>query len=95
MSIYSFKIDGGALEAAFHAHKEGQTKFTRRMAINIADHFGTSPKHVIQQLEKMKLLKSGSWRWFVHNGGFSKENFAETRADREAERAPFVSGGVR
>lgn len=85
-------IPGAALEAAFHAHKEGATKFTRRMAINIADHFGTSPKHVIQQLEKMTLLKSGSWRWFVHNGGFSKENFAEARVDRaamrEAARAP-------
>lgn len=75
-------IPGAALEAAFHAHKEGHAKFTRRMAINIADHFGTTPRHVIQYLEKAGLLKSGSWRWFVTNGGFSKENFAEARADR-------------
>lgn len=77
-------VDSSALEAAFHAHKEGHTKFTRRMAINIADHFGTSPKHIVQQLERMTLLKRGSWNWFVRNGGFSKENYAEVRADRLA-----------
>ena len=77
-------IPGSALEAAFHAHTEGQAKFTRRMAINIADHFGTTPRHVIHQLEKMKLLRRGSWWWFAVNGGFSKENYAEARADRVA-----------
>ncbi len=81
-------IDQGALEAAFHAHKEGHTKFTRRMAINIADHFDTTPRHVVQQLERTGLVKQGSWDWFVSNGGFSKENFAEARADRMAGGRP-------
>lgn len=70
------------LTAAFNAHKEGQTKFTRRMAINIADFFDVSVKTVVLRLELLGLIKNGSWDWFIANGGFSKENYAEARADR-------------
>ena len=48
------------LRAAFKAHTEGQTHFTRRMAIAIADYFGLTPMQVVRRYERMGLLKLGS-----------------------------------
>ncbi len=75
-------VDEDALRAAFHAHKEGQTMFTRRMAINIADFFGVPPLSLVWKLEKMGLLKRGSWDWFKHHGGITKAQIEEVRRDR-------------
>jgi len=68
------------LYAAFKAHTEGATHFTRRMAINIADFFGTTPRRVVQQLERLWILKEGSWDWFVANGGITRAHVEEARA---------------
>lgn len=65
------------LRAAFHAHKKGQTKFTRRMAIHIAHFAGVPPMSVVWRLEKMGLLKRGSWDWFKANGGITKSQIEE------------------
>lgn len=75
-------MDMDALTAAFNAHKEGNTKFTRRMAINIADMDGTTPKQLILRCERLGLLKRGSWDWFRHYGGITREQIDEVRADR-------------
>lgn len=77
-------MDMDTLTAAFHAHKEGSTKFTRRMAINIADMDGTTPKQLILRCERLGLLKRGSWDWFAHNGGITRDNIEEVRSDRLA-----------
>lgn len=74
------------LTAAFLAHKEGQTKFTRRMAIAIGRAAGASPREIVQRLERMRLLRAGSWRWFVQNGGITKDHIAEVEADIRAAR---------
>lgn len=78
--------DDIALAAAFHAHAAGQTKFTRRMAIAIADMFGETPRQIVLRLERLRLLKAGSWDWFAANGGITKENIAEARAELAAAR---------
>lgn len=77
-------IDEDALRAAFKAHAEGQEKFTRRMAITIADLFGVRPMGLVWKLEKMGLLKPGSWDWFQSNGGITADNINEVRSDRAA-----------
>lgn len=73
--------DNDALESAFRAHTEGQTHFTRRMAIAIADMFGETPRQTVLRLERRGLLKRGSWDWFVMNGGITKEHLSDARAD--------------
>lgn len=78
---------GDALEAAFRAHSAGETKFTRRMAINIGDFLGLTPMAVVWKLEKRRLIKSGSWDWFKSHGGITKNHITEARADR----SPAVS----
>lgn len=75
-------MDDTTLRAAFDAHTTGQDKFTRRMAIAIADMVGMRPMSLIWRLEKLGLLKSGSWDWFRHYGGITADHVNEARATR-------------
>jgi hypothetical protein len=77
-------MDVATVRAAFEAHTKDSTQFTRRMAINMADFFGVRPMQIILHLEGLRLLKSGSYTWFQHNGGITSEHIAEARADRFA-----------
>jgi hypothetical protein len=79
--------DRATLAAAIDAHKDGSGKFTRRMAINIADFFGERPMSIVWRAEKMGLLKSGSWDWFSQNGGITRKQVAEVRAAHDALHA--------
>jgi hypothetical protein len=72
-------MDMDALTAAFRAHKEGQTKFTRRMAIVLADMDGTTPKQLVRRCERLGLLREGSWDWFAANGGITADHIEEVR----------------
>jgi hypothetical protein len=72
-------MDMDTLTTAFNAHKAGQTKFTRRMAIALADMDGTTPKQLVLRLERCGLLKEGSWDWFAANGGITQEHIREAR----------------
>jgi hypothetical protein len=78
-------MDEITLRAAFAAHTEGQTKFTRRMAITIADMAGETPRGIVLRLERMRLLKPGSWEWFAENGGIKPEQIREVRAGSAAK----------
>ena len=84
-------MDDETLTAAFHAHKESSTKFTRRMAINMADFFGVSVRELVLRLEQIGLLKAGAWEWFRRNGGFTREHFEIVQAERfnDYTRAEF------
>jgi len=86
-------ITDADLEAAFKAHTEGEKTFTRRMAINIADWFCVTPRFVVLRLEKLGLLKGGSWDWFLVNGGITQDHIDEAREDRKynVERLPAPS----
>lgn len=75
-------MDDNDLRAALAAHKAGSTKFTRRMAINLADFFDVSVKQIVSRLEEMGCIKQGAWEWFQRNGGFTKDHYAEVRRDR-------------
>lgn len=86
-------MDMDALAAAFRAHKEGQTKFTRRMAIILADMDGTTPKHLVQRCERLGLLKQGSWDWFQSNGGITAEQINQVR--RETAQAAAITDASR
>lgn len=80
-------MDDADLRAAFKAHTEGQTTFTRRMAITIADMAGETPRGLVLRLERMGLLKSGSWDWFVANGGIRPDHIRTVRYEN-ARKAP-------
>lgn len=67
------------LRAAFAAHTTGATNFTRRMAIAIGNFAGVPPMSVVWRLEKMGLVKKGSWDWFQANGGITQKHVAEAQ----------------
>ena len=59
-------------------------KFTRRMAIEMADFFNVTPKFIVKRLEAIGQLKRGSWDWFVENGGITRDHVLQVRAERAA-----------
>lgn len=67
-------MDMDTLSAAFRSHVQGSDKFTRRMAIALAEMDGTTPRQLILRCEGLRLLNQGSWDWFVANGGITKEH---------------------
>lgn len=75
-------MDRAALIAAYKSRRGTSAKFTRVMAIDLADDFGVSARRVVVELERCGALKRGAWRWFVRNGGITAEHYAEVRADR-------------
>lgn len=87
------EVDEDALRAAFKAHAEGQEKFTRRMAVTIADLFAVRPMGLVWKLEKMGLLKPGSWGWFHENGGITADHIKEARETRAATCIPQDRSG--
>lgn len=72
-------MDMDALAAAFRAHTAGSDKFTRRMAVNLADMDGTTPRQLVERCERLGLLKAGSWDWFSENGGITGDHIREAR----------------
>jgi hypothetical protein len=83
-------MDDDVLRAAFKAHKDeaianGEKVFSRRRVIAIADFAGMRPMSMVWKLEKLNLLKRGSFAWFKENGGITAEHVWEARADRAAE----------
>ena len=85
-------MDNDALRAAVEAHREdarakGETVFSRRRVIAIADLAGTKPMHMVWRLEKLGLLKRGSYQWFKENGGITYAHCIEARVDRAATQS--------
>lgn len=74
-------MDEELLKWSFEGHTVGKDKFTRRMAILMADFFCVTPKDIVVKLESMKLLKPGSWEWFVENGGITKDQIKQIREE--------------
>lgn len=77
-------MDDETLREAFKAHAEGQPKFTRRMAITIARMADMKPMSLIWRLEKMRLLKRGSYEWFKDNGGITAKQIQEVHQALDA-----------
>jgi hypothetical protein len=75
------------LRIAFAAHTAGQTHFTRRMAIVLADMADQHVRALVRRCERLGLTKAGSWDWFVANGGITREQIEEVRRSPEQGRA--------
>ena len=60
----------------------GAKKLTRRHIIILAYFFGISREAMVRRLEELRLTKSGTWDWFVHNGGITLEQVKQVLGDR-------------
>ena len=79
-------MDDEALRAAFdqRAPGPGQSKFTRRMAILMADATGMKPMFLVWRLETMGLIRPGGWAWLRRNGAITRHHVEKVRADAAA-----------
>ena len=80
-------MDDDALRIAVSTHKDdarqkGETVFSRRRVIAIADLAGERPMDMVARLERLGLLKRGSRAWFAANGGITMDHVWEARVDR-------------
>lgn len=88
-----FTMDDADLRAAYGAVKgdalsKGGDKLTRRMVIDLADYAGETPRGLVLRLERLQLIKPGSWDWFVANGGITPEQIRQVRSERLTEPRP-------
>jgi len=51
----------------------GSDRLTRRHVIILANFFSVSREAMVRRLEELKLVKEGTWDWFVENGGITDE----------------------
>jgi hypothetical protein len=91
-------MDDDTLRAAVAAHKaditaKGEKCFSRRRVILIADLAGMKPMPMVWRMEKLGLLRRGSYEWFKVNGGITHEDVVEVRVDREAAARAALGEG--
>lgn len=80
-------MDNADLLAAFKAHTEGQTHFTRRHAIHIARMADMRPMSLVWRLERLGIIKAGSYKWFKDNGGITKNHEIEALTTKDTPHA--------
>jgi hypothetical protein len=77
--------DDAAIPGLFKPIKAGEKKFTRRMAITMGDILDYGPLTLVLKLERMGLLRAGSFDWFKANGGITRAHIRQVRQEA-AER---------
>jgi len=68
----------------------GSDRLTRRHVIVLAHVFGVSREAIARRLEELKLVKPGTWDWFVANGGITDVQERQVLGDlgaRDAQKA--------
>lgn len=73
----AFLTPARAVMQKFHETTAGSSHLTRRHIIILAHYFGVSREAMGRRLEELGLSKSGTWDWFVNNGGISDEQARE------------------
>lgn len=84
-------MDDETLAIAYNAHREaerarGGTMFTRRMVIHLAGMADMRPMSLVWRLEKLGLMKRGSWEWFRNNGGITEAQIEQVRSETQETR---------
>lgn len=90
----AFLTPARTLKLMFRDVTAGAAKLTRRHIIVLAHAFGVSREALVRRLEELGLAPSGTWDWFVRNGGISREQVEQVLGDapgfdpraRDAER---------
>ena len=59
----------------------GSNRLKRRHVIVLAHYFGVSREALVRRLEELGSAKSGTWEWFVANGGITDEDTRQVLGD--------------
>jgi Zn-dependent peptidase ImmA (M78 family) len=68
-----FLMPKDLVKRAFLSLTAGQSHFTRRHVILLADIFQVSREAVVRRLEELSIIKKGTWDWFLINGGITDD----------------------
>ncbi|WP_439362030.1 ImmA/IrrE family metallo-endopeptidase [Bradyrhizobium sp. DASA03007] len=77
----AFMTPARAVMQKFKEVTVGSEKLTRRHVIVLAHFFGVSREAIVRRLEELKLAKSGTWDWFLANGGISDQQVVQVLGD--------------
>lgn len=76
-----FLTPARAVSIKFQELTAGASKLTRRHIILMAHFFGVSREAMVRRLEELDLTKSGTWDWFVQQGGITDAQALEVLGD--------------
>jgi Zn-dependent peptidase ImmA (M78 family) len=91
----AFLLPERLVRQQFASITAGQSHFTRRHVILLAQAFGVSREALVRRLEELKLVRRGTWDWFQDNGGITDEQAKQVLGelpDRKIEG--LESGGL-
>lgn len=77
----AFLTPGRAVVQKFQEVIAGSDRLTRRHVIVLAHFFGVSREAMVRRLEELGLIKSGTWEWFVANGGITDDHERQVLGD--------------
>jgi Zn-dependent peptidase ImmA (M78 family)/transcriptional regulator with XRE-family HTH domain len=92
----AFLAPARAVRQRFSEITAGQSHLTRRHIILLAHDFGLAREAIVRRLEDLSLAKSGTWDWFLNNGGITNEQARQVlgepphRSVNAAEAQGFV-----
>jgi Zn-dependent peptidase ImmA (M78 family)/DNA-binding XRE family transcriptional regulator len=77
----AFLTPARGVSQKFHEVIVGSDRLTRRHVIILAHFFGISREAMVRRLEDLKLIKEGTWDWFMTNGGITDEQERQVLGD--------------
>ena len=88
-----FLTPGREVRQRFSEITAGQSHLTRRHVILLAHASGVSREAMVRRLEELGLARSGTWDWFISNGGISDNDVRHVLGD--SSEAPAYKGMAR
>jgi Zn-dependent peptidase ImmA (M78 family)/DNA-binding XRE family transcriptional regulator len=77
----SFLTPARGVQSKFQEVISGSNRLSRRHVIVLAHFFGVSREAMVRRLEELKLVKTGTWDWFVANGNITDEQERQVLGD--------------
>ena len=77
-----FLTPSRAVRQRFATITAGQSHFTRRHVILLAYAFAVSREAIVRRLEELRLVREGTWDWFMENGGITEDDVRKVIGDR-------------
>lgn len=79
-----FLTPGRAVMTKFHDLTQGSSRLTRRHVVLLAHAFAVSREAMVRRLEELDLIPSGTWDWFLANGGITDDQARQVLGEHAA-----------
>ena len=77
----AFLTPARAVMQKFQDVTAGSDRLTRRHVIVLGHFFSVSREAMVRRLEELRLVKSGTWDWFLDNGGITDDQERQVLGD--------------